>query len=120
YCGTRALEIEERHDHVIVTTPTGKIIADHVVVATNTPFNDRVAMHTKQNAYQTYVVAALVKKGCMPHALLWDDADPYHFVRLADSSDELHDLLIVGGADHRTGQEPHPEHHYQELERWTR
>ncbi len=120
YCGTRALDIEERDDHVVVSTPTGKITADHVVVATNTPFNDRVAMHTKQNAYQTYVVAALVKKGGMPHALLWDDGDPYHYIRLADGGDEEHDLLIVGGADHKTGQEPHPHEHYHEIEEWTR
>lgn len=120
YCGTRALDIEERDDHAIVSTPTGKITADHVVVATNTPFNDRVAMHTKQNAVQTYVVAALVKKGRIPHHLLWDDADPYHYVRLAEGSDEEHDLLIVGGADHKTGQEPHPERHYHALEEWTR
>ncbi len=120
YCGTRALDIEERDDHAIVSTPTGKITADHVVAATNTPFNDRVAMHTKQNAFQTYVVAALVKKGSMPHLLLWDDGDPYHYVRLAEGSDDEHDLLIVGGADHKTGQEPHPEHHYHKIEEWTR
>lgn len=120
YCGTRALDIQERSDHVTVTTPTGKITADHVVVATNTPFNDRVAMHTKQNAFQTYVVASSIKKGSMPHALIWDDADPYHYVRLAEGTDDEHDLLIVGGADHKTGQEPHPGQHYRELEEWTR
>lgn len=120
YCGTRGLEIEERHGHALVTTPTGRIIADHVVVATNTPFSERVAMHTKQNAYQTYVVAAHLRKGSTPRALLWDDADPYHYVRTTPGADELHDLLIVGGADHRTGQEPCPERRYQELEQWMR
>jgi glycine/D-amino acid oxidase-like deaminating enzyme/nitrite reductase/ring-hydroxylating ferredoxin subunit len=120
YCGTRALSVEEHEDGVVVATPTGKITAEHVVVATNTPFNDRVSIHVKQNAYQTYVVAALVKKGAMPHLLLWDDGDPYHYVRLADAMDGEHDLLIVGGADHKTGQEPHPEKHYHELEVWMR
>jgi glycine/D-amino acid oxidase-like deaminating enzyme len=120
YCGTRALDVEEREDHVIVTTATNRVTADAVVVATNTPFNDRISIHVKQNAYQTYVIAALVKKGSMPHLLLWDDADPYHYVRLAEASDQEHDLLIVGGADHKTGQEPHPEEHYRELEAWMR
>ena len=120
YCGTRAIDVEERDEHVIVTTATGKITADSVVVATNTPFNDRVSIHVKQNAYQSYVVAALVKKGKLPHLLLWDDGDPYHYVRLAEGSDEQHDLLIVGGADHKTGQDPHPERHYHEIESWMR
>lgn len=120
YCGTRASSVEERDDGVVVMTPKGKITADSVVVATNTPFNDRVSIHVKQNAYQTYVVAALVKRGAMPHLLLWDDGDPYHYVRLADAMDDEHDLLIVGGADHKTGQEPHPEEHYRELETWMR
>ncbi len=120
YCGTRAIDVAERNDHVIVSTPTGKITADAVVVATNTPFNDRVSIHVKQNAYQTYVVAALVPKGRMPHLLLWDDGDPYHYVRLADGTDEEHDLLIVGGADHKTGQEQHPERHYHAIETWMR
>jgi glycine/D-amino acid oxidase-like deaminating enzyme/nitrite reductase/ring-hydroxylating ferredoxin subunit len=120
HCGTRALEVRERDDHVVVTTPTGKITADAAVVATNTPFNDRVSIHVKQSAYQTYVVAALVKRGRLPHLLLWDDADPYHYVRLAECPDGEHDVLIVGGADHKTGQEPHPEEHYRHLESWMR
>jgi Rieske Fe-S protein len=52
--------------------------------------------------------------------LLWDDGDPYHYVRLADGTDEEHDLLIVGGADHKTGQEQHPERHYHAIETWMR
>ncbi|MGH8185692.1 MAG: NAD(P)/FAD-dependent oxidoreductase, partial [Steroidobacteraceae bacterium] len=120
FSGTRVVEVEERDGGVVVGTATGKITADAAVVATNTPFNERFAIHTKQNAYQTYVVAALVKKGSLPRALIWDDADPYHYVRLAPDIDAGHDLLIVGGADHKTGQEPDPDSHYRELEVWLR
>lgn len=120
YCGTRALDIEELPDGVVIKTATGRVHADSVVVATNTPFNDRVAIHVKQFAYQTYVVASLVKQGSIAPMLLWDDADPYHYVRLAEGSDDEHDLLIVGGADHKTGQEPDPAAHYHAIEGWTR
>lgn len=119
YCGTRALEVEEHEGGVTVRTPTGRIVADAAIVATNTPFNDRVTIHVKQNAYQTYVVAAQVKRGSLPRLLLWDDGDPYHYVRLTPQDAE-HEVLIVGGADHKTGQEPHPEQHYRELEVWLR
>jgi glycine/D-amino acid oxidase-like deaminating enzyme/nitrite reductase/ring-hydroxylating ferredoxin subunit len=120
FAGTRVLDVEEHDDGVSVRTATGKVTADSAVVATNTPFNDRVAIHVKQNAYQTYVVAALVARGSLPRALMWDDGDPYHYIRLAPDIDAEHDLLIVGGADHKTGQEPNPERHYQELEAWMR
>ncbi len=87
------------------------IRANHVVVATNTPVNDIVTMHTKQWAYRTYVVAAKIPKGVLPYAMWWDTgnqgskwvAKPYHYVRL-EPLDENFDLLISGGEDHKTGQ----------------
>ena len=120
YCGTRALDVDDGADGVVVTTATGRVTADAVVVATNTPFNDRVTMHTKQIAYQTYVVAARVPHGAIPRILVWDDGDPYHYVRTTPVGDGVHDLLIVGGADHKTGQERHPEEHYGSVEAWMR
>ena len=48
------------------------IKANHIVVATNTPINDMVTMHTKQFPYRTYVIAALIPKGQLDYALWWD------------------------------------------------
>jgi hypothetical protein len=64
-------------------------------VATNTPVNDRVAIHTKQAAYRTYVIGMRVPKGSVTRALYWDTPDPYHYVRLQDVGE--HEVLIVGG-----------------------
>jgi Rieske Fe-S protein len=114
-----------------VRTANFSVQADHIVVATNTPVNDLVTMHTKQFPYRTYVIGALVPKGALQPALWWDTGnmksewvtDPYHYVRL-QSYDEAHDLLIAGGEDHKTGQadKEHIEQaqRYQNLERWTR
>lgn len=107
-----------------------KVTARHIVVATNSPVNDLVTMHTKQAAYRTYVVAGEIPKGSLPYALWWDTGDqnskwvsePYHYVRLAEL--EAYDLLIVGGGDHKTGQadsENIPEEErYQAIEEWAR
>jgi glycine/D-amino acid oxidase-like deaminating enzyme len=46
--------------------------AKHVVVATNSPVNDTLTMHTKQHAYRTYVIAGKLPKGRLPYCLWWD------------------------------------------------
>lgn len=121
HCGTRATSIDGNDDAQVVSTTNGKIRAKSVVVATNTPFNDRVVLHTKQAGYRTYVIGVRVPKGAIPRILLWDTGDPYYYVRL-ETSDRAadHEILVVGGADHKVGQDEHPEHRYDEIERWVR
>lgn len=121
YCGTRAVDIDGDNDVQTVHTPGGNIEAKAVVVATNTPFNDRVVMHTKQAGYRTYVIGVRVPKDAVPRILLWDTGDPYYYVRLqTPDAAAAHDILIVGGADHKVGQDTHPEHRYDEIEQWVR
>jgi glycine/D-amino acid oxidase-like deaminating enzyme/nitrite reductase/ring-hydroxylating ferredoxin subunit len=103
-----------------VTTSRGRVVtAGALVVATNTPVNDRLVIHTKQYPNRTYVIAARVPRGAVARALYWDTPTPYHYVRL-QALDERHDLLIVGGEDHRTGQEDDAEERYARLEAWMR
>lgn len=121
HCDTRALKVSgDRHAQVVVTEH-GDVRARAVVVATNTPFNDRVVMHTKQSGYRTYVLGFEVPKDCLPRMLLWDVGNPYYYVRLAPGdADSAADVLVVGGADHKVGQEPNPETHWHTLEAWAR
>jgi glycine/D-amino acid oxidase-like deaminating enzyme/nitrite reductase/ring-hydroxylating ferredoxin subunit len=103
------------------------VTTDHIVVATNTPVNDLVAVHTKQAAYRTYVIGASIPKGSVHKALYWDTPastgyhlpEAYHYIRL-QSVDKENDLLIVGGEDHKTGQADDAELRYRKLEEWTR
>lgn len=119
---TRALAIERDGQALRrVRTTRGDIVAQHVVVATHTPFHERVTMHTKQAGYRTYVVGLRVPAASVPRILLWNTGDPYYYIRLQSPPPTAgDDLLIVGGADHKVGQDDHPEHRYRELERWTR
>jgi len=96
------------------------VTAGAIVVATNSPVNDRVAIHTKQAGYLTYVVGAPVPRGSVPRGLYWDTADPYHYIRLQHGPDEGMDLLIVGGEDHKTGQANDTEVRHGRLESWAR
>jgi glycine/D-amino acid oxidase-like deaminating enzyme/nitrite reductase/ring-hydroxylating ferredoxin subunit len=117
YNGTHVDRIEGGKDARIETT-RGVIRADAIVVATNSPVNDLVAIHTKQAAYRTFVVGARVSRDSIPQVLLWDTPDPYHYVRLQRA--DGHDVLIVGGEDHKTGQANDAEERFQRLQQWTR
>jgi len=120
HCHAEAIHAGKPHR---VVTPSGtEVRARSVVVATNVPVNDRFAIHTKQAAYMTYVIALLVPRLSVARALLWDTLDPYHYVRIEDRSSPQGDetLLIVGGEDERTGQHDDAEARWGRLEAWTR
>ncbi len=98
-----------------------ELTASAVVVATNSPINDRYAIHTKQFPYMTYVIGIRVKPGDAPDALVWDTADPYHYVRLAGKpAADGTDTLVVGGEDHKTGHAADGEDRFARLEAWAR
>jgi glycine/D-amino acid oxidase-like deaminating enzyme/nitrite reductase/ring-hydroxylating ferredoxin subunit len=120
-----------------------RVIAGHhvvsagaVVVATNSPVNDLVAIHTKQAPYMTYVIGAKVQRGLVAEALYWDTGRvstesrpvPYHYVRLQrltsgtgdENGGEKKDLLIIGGEDHKSGQASDTEKRHDRLEQWAR
>ena len=48
--------------------------------------------------------------------LFWDNLEAYHYVRVQKQSS--HDLLIIGGEDHKTGQEKDTEARFLNLEKW--
>ena len=129
FTGTRVTGVQDGAPVKIETADGHVISAQAAVVATNSPINDRLAIHSKQAPYATYVIGARVT-GEVEHALFWDTAQtaeeekqvfgpiPYHYVRFA--RDEQGEVLIVGGEDHKTGQADDFENRFAKLERWTR
>jgi glycine/D-amino acid oxidase-like deaminating enzyme/nitrite reductase/ring-hydroxylating ferredoxin subunit len=115
---THVRDVDDGDVAEVKTDGGRRVQARSVVVASNTPFNDRVTMHTKQGPYRTYVVAFEMEAGALPAILLWDTLDPYHYVRTARIDGR--EYLIVGGEDHKVGQEPDPHGAYRKLEDWTR
>ena len=106
-----------------VRTGSGRTLrAGAIVVATNTPITDRVAIHSKQEPYLTYALAARLD-AAVPDALWWDTGDPYVYVRLQEPPRGQGDAgyVIVGGEDHPTGEEPGTaEERWERLEGWAR
>lgn len=115
---TRVKSIEDGSPAKVTTDDGFEMKAQDVVVATNSPVNDRVRLHTKQFPYMTYVIGLRVPAG-LPDALIWDTVDPYHYCRLAGKpGPDGSDTLLVGGEDHKTGQASDGEHRFAQLEAW--
>ena len=92
----------------------------HAVVATNAPINDKYAIHTKQAPYRTYAMAFALPKGALPDGLYWDTLEAYHYVRLQPGQGGKNDILIVGGADHKSGEADDADARFLALEAWMR
>jgi glycine/D-amino acid oxidase-like deaminating enzyme/nitrite reductase/ring-hydroxylating ferredoxin subunit len=120
YAGSRVEHVEGGVDAFVRTTNGVVMLARHIVIATNSPFNNRVVLHTKVASYRTYAIGLRIPRGTLANALYWDTLDPYHYVRLAGDGDSAYDTLIVGGEDHKTGQEDQPARRFQKLEEWAR
>lgn len=110
----------EPNDPVRLRIAGDRVIHAQIVVdATNATISSLYKLPIRQAAYRTYVIALAVPHGYVPHALYWDTADPYHYVRVAPG-DGGGEQLIVGGEDHRTGHERDPARHWAALEAWAR
>ncbi|HWQ90623.1 MAG TPA: FAD-dependent oxidoreductase, partial [Clostridia bacterium] len=121
YTHTHVCRIDGGEEPFVLTTTGSRVRARAVVVATNTPVNDRVVLHTKQAAYRTYVLGFRLPKDSLPVGLYWDNNDPYHYIRLQQTSEITgtgFDRLIVGGEDHKTGQMENIDTPYANLKRW--
>jgi glycine/D-amino acid oxidase-like deaminating enzyme/nitrite reductase/ring-hydroxylating ferredoxin subunit len=101
------------------------ITCDYIIVATHNPISGRAGflsaslLQTKLALYTSYVVSGRVPSGSIPDALFWDTSDPYNYVRLdrrPAAAGGREDIVIYGGADHKTGQAEDTRAHFQRIE----
>jgi glycine/D-amino acid oxidase-like deaminating enzyme/nitrite reductase/ring-hydroxylating ferredoxin subunit len=96
------------------------VSCDDIVLATHNPLVGVASMasatvfQTKLALYTSYVVAGRIPRGTVPDALFWDSGEPYRYIRLEPHRD--HDLLIVGGEDHKTGQVENTDECFERVE----
>ena len=123
---TRVISIEEKGIKILgfgskdvrVSTLDGHTVTcENAVEATNIPLQ-KLSVVAQLEFMRTYVIACRVPKGYVEDCLIYDQAEPYHYVRLT-ACDDSDDYLIVGGGDHKVGQEQE-DGRFVELENWTR
>lgn len=128
FTGTHVMKVYGGENARVETSGGHTVRCKAVVVATNAPINDNAAIYSKQAPFRTYVIGVRIPKGAFPQMLLWDTGAyskgrpaAYHYVRTATiPEDAAHDMLIVGGEDHRTGQANDAELRFHRLEEWTK
>jgi len=126
YTNTRCIDVHEKgveimglgHKDVYVKTMDGHTIkcAD-AVEATCVPLQ-KLSVIAEEEYYRTYCIAIRVPKGSVEDALFYDSAEAYKYVRLT-RCDDKDDYLVVGGGDHKVGQDDTVAP-LKELEEWTR
>jgi glycine/D-amino acid oxidase-like deaminating enzyme/nitrite reductase/ring-hydroxylating ferredoxin subunit len=118
FCGTHVTRLKAGPIVTLETADRLVVQADHVVLATHMPINDGLGYATRIFPALTYVIGLRIPKGSLPNFLAFDTGDPYHYIRI--QSEEDHDVLIVGGEDHKTGQADDMDARYLRLEDWAR
>src|SRR5687768_1367307 len=97
-----------------------EIQCDYVVMATHNPLMGTAGVlgatlfQSKLALYSTYAIGAKFPVGRLPEASFWDTSEPYNYLRI----DRHHgfDYAILGGEDHKTGQEADTTQPYRRLE----
>jgi glycine/D-amino acid oxidase-like deaminating enzyme/nitrite reductase/ring-hydroxylating ferredoxin subunit len=110
---TEMTEVIEE-DPCRVETRRGHVQATDVLVLTHVPVINRLLLLTKVAAYRSYAVAGKIPSGVLEEALHYDLDEPYHYVRRYDLGDQSY--AIVGGADHKTGQNSDTKQSFAEVE----
>ncbi|HEU4522888.1 MAG TPA: FAD-dependent oxidoreductase, partial [Thermoanaerobaculia bacterium] len=97
----------------VVETTSGRVTGDVVFQATDVPISGFTTIFLKDAPYRTYASAYLAQG---PHAegLFWDTYDPYHYTRWQETDEGT--FMIVGGEDHKVGQETNTEAAFEHLD----
>jgi glycine/D-amino acid oxidase-like deaminating enzyme/nitrite reductase/ring-hydroxylating ferredoxin subunit len=101
-----------------------KIRCDYIFLATHTPLMGTTGLvsatlfQTKLSLYTSYVLGASLPRGLLPEASFWDTGNPYYYLRV--DRRRGFDFAILGGEDHKTGQESDTELPYRRLKQMLR
>lgn len=114
---TRATGILESDDGVEVVTENGVVEANQVIIATLLPFHDPAGLFAKTHPSRSYAVSARAD-GAAPEGMFISVDSPTRSVRPHYSDQGTH--LVIGGEEHKTGQEEDTEGRYAAIEEWAR
>jgi glycine/D-amino acid oxidase-like deaminating enzyme/nitrite reductase/ring-hydroxylating ferredoxin subunit len=108
-------------DEPIVSVGPHRVSADFIVLGTHVPLMSQVGtvratlLQTDLYLYNTYAVAARIARGRIPQGLYWEETgDVYDYIRVTPGTQS--DIVIFGGADHKTGQSDDTRQPFEQVE----
>lgn len=119
YENTRALEVQDGGGRCTVRTASGTVTADTVVLATHYPFYDAPGFYfARMEPSRSYALGVRLEEP-FPEGMFINADGPAHSWRSQPSGDGG-ELVIVGGMEHRTGEDVDTRRHYRDLEAYAR
>ena len=112
---TRATDVEEGAPCTVVTE-RGTVRAEHVVLATQIPFLDRGGFFARTSPSRSYAMGVRID-GPVPEGMYISVEEPARSVRPHPVGDKT--VLIIGGEDHKVGQDEDTRQRYAALEAWS-
>lgn len=108
---SRISEVEQ--EERLISSAGGQIRYQQLIMATHLPLLIDV-LQTLNYPYRSYIVTARVANP-PADALYWDQHDPYFYTRLVEE-----DKILVGGADHKTGEQEAGHDYFQDIKDYIR
>ena len=114
---SRALDIDERDDGVVVETADGVVRAGSAVVATLLPFLDIGGFFAKAHPLRSYAISVRCR-GPVPAGMYLSIDTPTRSVRPVDIDGAPG--LVLGGSSHKPGDSDDEASYWRGLEQWAR
>ena len=114
---SRALKVAEHDEGVEVSTEAGVVRARHAVIATLLPFHDPAGLFAKTHPSRSYAMSVRIA-GTAPDGMFLSAEKPTRSVRPYEGA--AGPMLVIGGEEHKTGQDSHTPARYAAVEGWAR
>jgi len=119
YEKTRALEVQDNGGRCTVRTALGTVTSRAVVLATHYPFYDSPGFYfARMEPSRSYALGVRLDEP-FPDGMFINADGPAHSWRSQPAPDGG-ELVIVGGMEHRTGEDVDTRRHYRDLEAYAR
>jgi glycine/D-amino acid oxidase-like deaminating enzyme/nitrite reductase/ring-hydroxylating ferredoxin subunit len=113
---TRVTGIEDT-EGIIIETGNGNFRAVSLVYATHIPPGVNL-LQMRCEPWRSYAMSFTTKDKTYPQDLIYDMYDPYHYIRSQKVNGK--EYLIVGGEDHKTGENENADASFLRLESYIR